>query len=332
MLQPKRRVELMKPIERDAIQETLERICEGAYGINDVKALLIGLRPYMSGFETLREAADFVAHNDKRDKGIVAESLRYFLYNMRFFKEYKFPNRRLDPWQPFPAYVKHLMLLQIPKLDPKEILKNVRLKPKALRRRIEEIFIEDRLKQTALVADGIPEQDVLAVCYLLRFLVVEPIFTAERFQKELLACMKHNKIRVDHKQFQREHPGLTLCLMLHMHRTKIDLGDNEKVSCSISYDGGEQSRHVVDGVNIQVYDSGTFSLHGTVTVDVNDGEFSPSVSYPIISSTVKVKELCHESLLVTEDIPDVANWKRQRFQLDQDLKFKAGQLHPIPVE
>src|SRR5690606_35211520 len=95
----------------------VDKIEAGDFDENDVDSLFMKLRAYSSDHRVFREIADFVAHNDNRDRGLANQALETMYLRMRFFLEYNSPKETLDLSQPFPLWIKRLMIFQVEKCE-----------------------------------------------------------------------------------------------------------------------------------------------------------------------------------------------------------------------
>ncbi|HDU8584939.1 TPA: hypothetical protein RG682_000381 [Vibrio alginolyticus] len=96
----------MKPIDKTKAQKLVTKLEAGDFDENDVDNLFMRLRAYSHGNKVFREVADFVAHNDERNRGITNESLEAFYLSFKFFEEYTSSKKPLDITSPFPLYIK----------------------------------------------------------------------------------------------------------------------------------------------------------------------------------------------------------------------------------
>ncbi|MDH5356168.1 MAG: hypothetical protein OEY09_17130 [Gammaproteobacteria bacterium] len=103
----------MKPIEKAKAQKLLVKLESGNFDENDIDNLFMRLRAYSHGNRIFREVADFVAHNDERNKGVATESLEAFYLSFKYFLEYISPKKSLDIGSSFPLYVKKLMRMTL---------------------------------------------------------------------------------------------------------------------------------------------------------------------------------------------------------------------------
>ena len=74
----------MKKTERIKIQTVINKILSGNFNEIDIDNLFIKLREYSFGFPLFKEVADFVVHNNERDKGLTTHTLTY-LFLVSYF-------------------------------------------------------------------------------------------------------------------------------------------------------------------------------------------------------------------------------------------------------
>lgn len=84
----------MKTIEKSKLQKSIQKIESGSFDENDIDNIFMKLRAYSTKFSVFREIADFVAHNDQRDRGLVNQALEHMYLSMRFFLDYQGENKK----------------------------------------------------------------------------------------------------------------------------------------------------------------------------------------------------------------------------------------------
>tara|TARA_Y100001956_G_C4086157_1_gene170747 strand:- start:749 stop:1042 length:294 start_codon:yes stop_codon:yes gene_type:complete len=97
----------MKGIEKSKTQKIIDKIQNDNFDENDIDNLFMKLRAYSGGNTVFREIADFVAHNDLRDRGITNQSLQAMYYSIKYFIEYVSPKKTLDIASPSRSGSKH---------------------------------------------------------------------------------------------------------------------------------------------------------------------------------------------------------------------------------
>jgi len=90
-----------------------------------------------------REIADFVAHNDKRDRGLTNQSLEAMYYSLKYFLEYTSPKISLDIAKPFPIWIKKLIKYQVDKIDEEKLREKFSVGKERLKTRIDKGFKDD---------------------------------------------------------------------------------------------------------------------------------------------------------------------------------------------
>lgn len=78
----------MKLIEKIKAQKIVDKIQSNQFDENDIDGLFMRLRLYSKEQYIFKEIADFVAHNDARDRGLANKSLETMYPRMKYFIEY----------------------------------------------------------------------------------------------------------------------------------------------------------------------------------------------------------------------------------------------------
>lgn len=298
---------VMKASEKIKAQKMVDKIQSGIFDENDIDNLFMRLRAYSAGFRVFRESADFVAHNDARDRGLLNESLQAFHLSFKYFLEYGMPGARsLDVSKPIPIYIKKLMKYQVDKCKPEDLREKFNVTRERLKSRIDNLFKDDKKNKTTQLQDFKLGRDGLATLqHLLGFIGSVPAFTGEDLAKDLIAVLRHNKLVFDEATIISQHPKIILCVMLLMHQTKFILESGATGECRIC---GENTRKV-DGQDTPPEDtgadSGVIQILGTVSLVRPDG--SPmKVSYPIFLSGLQIIDYCDASLFSNGVFPEVS--------------------------
>ena len=95
--------------------------------------------------------ADFVAHNDSRDRGLANQALEAMYLSMRVFLEYNSPKKTLDLSQPFPLWVKRLMIFQVERCEEEVLKDRVNVTASRLKSRIDNSFKIDKKAKRATI-------------------------------------------------------------------------------------------------------------------------------------------------------------------------------------
>ncbi len=310
----------MKASEKIKAQKVVDKIQAGSFDENDIDNLFMRLRAYSAGFRVFREIADFVAHNDARDRGLLNESLEAFHLSFKYFMEYRMPGMRsLDVSKPIPIYIKKLMKYQVDKCKPEVLREKFNVTPERLKSRIDNFFKDDKKTKTTQLQNFKLGRDGLATLdHLLSFIGCVPAFTGHDLAKDLLAVLRHNKLMFDEATLIEQHPKIILCVMLLMHQTKFILESGITGDCRM---GVENTRVFTDqGAPTEdtAVTSGLLQVMGTVSLVRPDG--SPmEMSYPVFLSDLQIIDYCDASLFSNSVFPETSEWDVPLVDLDDDL-------------
>lgn len=321
----------MKLAERQKAQKIISRIESGEFDENDIDNLFMRLRAYSFGNTVFREIADFVAHNDRRDRGRTVDSLEAFYLSFKYFGEYVSPKRSLNINEPFPLYVKKLMKYQALKADQSELKKRFGVSSRRLISKIDSTFSEDRKGGTASLKKGrISRETFEAVQFLLGFIGSHPAYDQVTILSEMVEVLAKNKLAFDKDEFLAQGDRITVCILFLLHDTEFEFGGPKPGYCRVSCEKLSIAHNVrfVDGEGNPVDHSESFGqlqVQGHVVVAYKDSEVT--VCYPLMVTNLEVEEWCDESLFKIEPISEKApNYHHKKVQFD-DLSINVqGQL------
>lgn len=319
----------MKPIEKAKAQKLVLRLQSGDFDENDVDNIFMRLRAYSQGNQIFREVADFVAHNDERNKGVATESLEAFYLSFRYFLEYVSPKIPLDIGKPFPLYVKKLMKYQIDKCKEADLKEKFSVTKQRLKSRIDTIFSEDKKNNKAFMKKPKISEDTLnALQHILSFIGSHPAFDQDQVISALLAVIRANKLNVDESELQKYSDRMASCVALLLHEATFEYGAHKqgycKLSCektSISYN---QKFVDQDGNSLEYIELfGNLQVLGYVVLD-KDGK-DLTVCYPLMTTNLPAEDWCDEGMFVIEPITeDQPNYLHRKIVFDQQLVFTEG--------
>lgn len=192
----------MKQVEHIKTQKIINKIESGNFDENDVEILYMKLRPYSYGNIIFREIADFVAHNDERNKGLAVKSLKTMSLMMKYFINYPGNNKKLDISKEFPMWIKELLILQVDKLDLKTIRTEFKSTSKKIKSLINNSLIENE-QNNMVIIENISDSLYKILKYLLGRIISNPIFTQEKIIDETLNVLKKNKIDINISNYMR---------------------------------------------------------------------------------------------------------------------------------
>lgn len=326
----------VKPAEKVKTQKIVDKIEAGDFDENDVDNLFMKLRAYSIGYRVFREIADFVAHNDNRDRGLANQALETMYLRMKFFLEYNSPKRTLDLSQPFPLWIKRLMTFQVDKCDERVLREKFNVTGSRLKSRIDSGFKVDKKYRVARYKDGKLSEDTFkAIQHVMSFLSGNAAFTQDELIEELVEVLKQNRLDFNPDVIFSLSDKITLCTLLLLHQAKFDIRGHKKAHCAISSDKESISHNVqfvdLDGNPVEHHESfGLLSIMGTVTVKNEEKDLG--ISHCVMSTNLDVESWCSESLFRIEPLShEVPNHMCKRVRLDTDLAigpdFKLAAAH-----
>lgn len=242
----------MKLVERVKAERTVEKIQGGTFDQDDIELLLIRLRAYSGGYWVFREASNFVAHNDVRDQGVINESLDTFNLSVRFFMEYGYTGVGLRLDEPFPAYIKKLLTLQVKKFDEKELLKETGLGRAKLLVKIDNHIKKAAKGQCVLEVKKAGEKVYNAFAYLLQRIKVAPVFSPEDLYGEVIGVLSANKVAHNQDALFEQKDRFILSFALMLHQTQQQLTDGKVGNCELDFEELGGVRHLVVKAGVQV--------------------------------------------------------------------------------
>lgn len=322
----------MKPIEKNKVQKIVEKIESGYFDENDVDNLFIKLRAYSTGFHLFKEVADFVAHNDQRDRGLACNSLRTIYLSVKFFVEYNSKDKMVDITSPFPIWIKDLMKLQVRKCNEAILKKEFNVSRKSLVKFIEKEFEEDRGNDLASCKLwGVSIEKLKAIEYAMSFIDGTPSFSQNEILDEIVFVLKRNKIKFNEKTIRNFSDKIAICILLLFHKAEFYFDGGVNGRCEISSD----SNLMLHSKSVSAKGGNDFGSTGNLfisgIIDWNDDSQSLSLSYPIMITNLSSKDWCSDELF------NIARLQRDRsgnvyktINLDVDLclnkEFKLSEV------
>ncbi|OCH27154.1 hypothetical protein A6E12_11720 [Aliivibrio fischeri] len=302
----------MKAIEKNKAQKIVGKIQSGYFDENDLDSLFMRLRAYSNGKPVFREIADFVAHNDKRDRGLANSSLETMYLRMKYFLEYNSPQKSLDISTDFPVWIKKLMMLQVDKFDENELKSKFNVTKQRLKSRIDNGFKENKKEKTASLKQGKLSEDTLkAIQHVMSVLISKPAFTQDDLIDELVDVISINNIPLDKESFLAQADKIALCTMLLLHNATFDYKGHKlgytKISPekeSISFNTRFVDANGNEVENIETY--GNLHVNGYVVLE-SDGK-DLTIVHPIMTTKLDAELWCENDMFHietwSEDFPD----------------------------
>ena len=317
----------MKLIEKSKAQKIVNKIQRDQFDENDIDSLFMRLRAYSKGNHVFKEIADFVAHNDERDRGLANKSLETMYLRMKFFIEYNSPNKSLDISSEFPLWIKKLMLLQVDKFDERELKDKCNVSQQRLKSRIDNGFKENKKNKTALLKQGKLSSDTLkAIQHVMSFLISKSAFTQNELISELMDVIRSNDIALDSDLFLLQANKITLCTMLLLHNATFDIKGHKlgytKIDCessSISF-----NTRFIDGDDVKSNETfGKLSINGYVVID-NNGK-DATISSPLMETNLDAVEWCNDDMFTIKPLSgDIPNHLCKRLSFSDGLHISES--------
>lgn len=323
--------------EKIKVQKLVSQIEQGSFDDNVVDSLFIKLRGFSHGNDVFREIADFVAHNDKRNKGITVASLNALYLSMKYFIEYVSPKKAINIQQPFPIYIKRLMIYQVNKCDEILLREKFHESKSSLKSRIDTSFKEDKKHGIAYFKKAkISRQFFESIQYLLGFIGAMPAFTQQSLIEQLLSVLSKNNILFNEDKIREQEKKIVLCILCLLNNTHFEHGGHEPGYCKISCERTEIMNipNFVDkeGNEIESVKSfGNLYLQGHVLLKKEDRDFR--VCYTVFETDLSVEEWCDKDLFMIK-IQGTGNSKIEfkKVNLDTDLVISDNfKLSRIPI-
>ncbi|MDQ9035186.1 hypothetical protein RFH07_00890 [Acinetobacter seifertii] len=312
----------MKSIEKGKVQKIVDKIQSGNFDENDIDNIFMKLRAYSVNFNVFREIADFVAHNDERDRGLVNQALEHMYLRMRFFLEYQSENKKsLDISAPFPSWIIKLINYQIGKVNEEDLKTKFNVTKSRLLSRIENSFKIDKKEETANYKIGKLSINTLeAISYCLGFISGTAKFTQQNLIDELIGVLTKNNLNFDEKSIREESDKITICTLLLFQHSTFFLKGHKVGLCRISAEKESILYNMkfvdIDGNEVEHKENfGALYIQGTITLD-RDGQ-DIHIAHTIMTTTLSAEEWCDDSLFVIESCEHNLTYKK--LKLDNDL-------------
>ncbi len=313
----------MKLIEKIKAQKIVDKIQSNQFDENDIDGLFMRLRSYSKEQYIFKEIADFVAHNDARDRGLANKSLETMYLRMKYFIEYNSPNKSLNISSEFPLWIKKLLLLQVDKFDESELREKFKVSKQRLKCRIDNGFKEDKRAQTAILKNGkLSTETLSAIGHVMSFLISKPAFTQEEIISELICVIQYNGIDIDIDLFLLQSDKIILCVLLLLHNAIFDFKGYKPGYTRIGCERETISLHTgfIDNRNEVVNNEsfGKLCINGYVVVDRNGADIT--LVHPLMQTNLDASHWCHDSMFVIQPRSyDTPEHLCETFSPDDDL-------------
>lgn len=285
----------MKISEKIKVEKIISKIQNSNFDENDVEGLFMKLRAYTDS-PIFREIADFVAHNDERDKGIVGGEIEAISLGVRFIKEFDTANKQLRIDQEFPAWVVKHLEYQINKSSNEYLMEHFKTSKKSLKSKIEKSFKINKKKRIAQLSvrnTGSTTKD--AIEYLMGSVTFKEKLTQFSIFNSLLETLNLNKIDYDSTDFGAQENKVIIAILNLIHNTSYKISGNISGECKIGCDDySPTSVSIANGGE----GFGNLTLTSYVPVMV-DGQRLVMMT-PVITTELAVKDWLTDSMFYTE--------------------------------
>ncbi|WP_421921177.1 hypothetical protein [Marinifilum sp.] len=294
----------MKQIERQKTQKLINKIQEGNFDENDVDNLFMKLRAYSNGFKVFREISDFVAHNDIRDRGLTNQSLEGMYLSIKYFLEFTSNNKKLNLANPFPTWIKKLMIYQIEKSDELKLKESFKTSKERLKSRVGKGFKDNKNGYSILLKGKISNLTIEAIAFVMSFINAKEAYSQTELLEETIDIIKKNNFEIDISDFRKQSNYFTLCTLLLLHNTVFSFKGYKDGYCKISPEKNtiysyDKTTLDENDTEVEAFESfGNLNILGYVTLP-RDGK-DVTIVQTIMSTNLKAEKHCDESLFQIE--------------------------------
>ena len=318
----------MKNLDKLKIQKIISKIETSNFDENDVDNLFMKLRAFSNGNDVFREVADFVAHNDLRNEGIANKSLESLYLSFKFFNEYTSENKPLNISEPFPLYIKNLMIYQIDKCNEADLKLKFSETKQKLNSWITTLFKDDKKRATTQLKNpNLSKKYFQLIQYLLGFIGVQPAFDHAILISQIINVIKTNELTINENEFIKNADKIILCVLLLLHDSEFNFDGYKfgycKLSCNKTFILHTQNLVDQNGNKIDYSESfGTLQLHGYVILDKNGKDIT--ISFPLMTTDLLVDEWCDNTLFNLTALDEThPNLLHKIVNFDQELNFNS---------
>ncbi len=202
----------------------------GLFDENDVDGMLMRLRAFTSN-RMILELANFVAHNDMRDKGVATDALEAIYLNLKFLTTYGRDKPQLKIDEPFPAYVVKLFNYQVERASSALLKSEHNTSKKQVLAQIKSAFSIDTKNKLAVPTGKITTSQARLFSYLVSFLEVRPPFNQREIFLGFLEALTQNKLSFQQDILEDQADKIIACVLLLLHQTKFRFDSDQVGAC-----------------------------------------------------------------------------------------------------
>lgn len=289
----------MNAYQKMKVQRALDKVLSGQFDENDANNLFMGLRPYCDRHRVFREIADFIAHNDVRNRGIIQESIERLFLTIKYFLAYEKRGITLNISNPFPIFVKRLMKLQVDLCKPAELRKKFNISPENLKSRIDKLFKEDKKTNNAVPRKQIRSIDLSIIKHILGFWSLNPAFSVDDLMQDLADVLQANRLNFEKNTLMARRDLIVLYVILLIHTAEFIYDERTSCKCFITFFPTDTDQEIDKSNAPNRIPSNTLLL--TAFLKIDDNGVPIMYAHHVICSDLSVFEHCEESLLKNEE-------------------------------
>lgn len=313
--------------DRVKLDSIIQRIQTNRFDANDVDNLLMRLRAAGRGSPIFQEVANFVAHNDARDRGLSLESITAIVDSIRYFREYISDGKPLYLDAPFPSYVYRLLLSQAGMADEGRLRAEYRMSRITLRKKIEANFSLDRATGTCTLRNNKGGVELLAALrFIMGFIHSRPAFHIRDFHRELKGVLRAQKVPFDEAAWDVQENRISLAILCLVSNTEFKLPDESRATCALATTHHHrilsgQRRLPTGAMTSEPASFGSLTILGRATIHCVD-KLPLKVGFPLIDTDLDPHEHCDQNLFIRgRDIGDFADCEVEILNLAPDMSL-----------
>ena len=273
------------------LRTRIERLLRGDFRPDDLSTLILYARQHSDGRECIREIGHFIAHQDKRERGIVSETTRDWYFAVQFAipaMRGGFDWRRLP--EEFPAFLQATV-----RRAPTTFFKNtLHITRAEAWRRLPSIikkFIRNG-DSTLSLSPSHSRDELRLIQVLATQLVAAPAFTGDQLFNEFAAIMRSNGLlhKNEEREFRELSPLISLFAISKMHWSKV------KITETISLPLLAHKHPSTEGMGVTCPIPSPHMIPGSM-IFISSAMFSTNLSY---------EKYCSPELVATEQWDDFA--------------------------
>jgi hypothetical protein len=292
----------MKGAERIKAKKAVDRIQSGAFDELEVESLFMRMRAYSRGNKVFREAADFVAHNDARNRGIINDSIDAIYLTVKFLNEFT-AEKQLYFDRPFPFYVLKLLEYKLASFSDAELKQGAGVSRGSIKKILNDGFVDVEPKVSSVAKDwAITERDIKIFSFLLSRLVIGEAFSPAELVNQLVRVLSSNAIPFSEPLLRANENAVVLSFALLTHRAEFQLSAGGRGSTEITV-ADNSIMTVVDGVFAPANCVGEVVVSAKCLFNFGYGDIY--ISFIVFSTGLLARDVCDfESLMAGHHAAD----------------------------